>query len=109
MSSSLTTAPLLLNNETTLQLSENDETEEKNQSMLPTSSTHAEQSSAMTKTIFCNQPNQPRNYKFPRQKFGNFERAFQSKWFDQFKWLHYDQEKDAVFCVTCINAIQKKK
>ena len=41
---------------------------------------------------------------------GEGSRRFQIKWFDHDDWktwLHYDREKDAAFCFTCVKAIRK--
>ncbi len=58
---------------------------------------------------FVPEANQPKNIKFPVQSFGKqtATRSFNSKWFDRFKWLHYDKDKDAAFCFTCIKASNK--
>ena len=32
---------------------------------------------------------------------GNEKRAFNPKWFDEFKFLHYREESDSVICHTC--------
>ena len=31
----------------------------------------------------------------------NVKRGFQVKWFDQWKWIHYDEAADSVFCHVC--------
>ena len=46
-------------------------------------------------------PHQPRLKKFPLRKMGNQKRAFNPKWFDEFKFLHYREESDSVICHTC--------
>ena len=33
--------------------------------------------------------NQPKNYDYPKRKFGSRERAFEPEWFKSFPWLHY--------------------
>ena len=48
-----------------------------------------------------NKPNQPRNIIFPLRHFGKQKRAFNPKWFDQFKFLHYRKDSDSVICHTC--------
>ena len=35
-----------------------------------------------------------------------FARSFQSKWFHDFNWLHYQEDQDAVYCFTCLKAIE---
>lgn len=52
-------------------------------------------------------PNQPRDFEFPKSSFGLKQRSFQPDWFKNFKWLHYDQTKDAAFCFTCVRALKK--
>ena len=44
-------------------------------------------------------PNQPRNLSFPSKSYGNWNRSFQSGWFDRHPWLHYVESLDAVFCI----------
>jgi hypothetical protein len=44
----------------------------------------------------------PENFVFPKTLIGKKrERHCQSQWFKIFPWLHYDVEKDAVFCHFC--------
>ena len=45
--------------------------------------------------------NKPKNYDYPKRKFGNRERAFLPEWFKSFPWLHYVNEKDVVLCSIC--------
>ena len=57
-------------------------------------------------------PFQPSDYKFPLRSFSNGKKskAFQGQWFkneDWKSWLHYDPEKDAAFCATCIDATRR--
>ena len=35
----------------------------------------------------------PKNYKFPKTKMGTRDRSCQQHWFDDFPWLHYDDER----------------
>lgn len=47
-------------------------------------------------------PYQPTDFKFPKRKFaGSNDRAFKSDWFNEFKWLHYDEKTDTVLCFIC--------
>ena len=46
-------------------------------------------------------PFQPKNYAFPKKKFGMQNRSFQPTWFEQFSWLHYNEQKDLVLCFIC--------
>ena len=59
---------------------------------------------------FLSEPNQTRNIKFPFRTFGKqtAQRAFNPTWSDRFTWLHYDEEKDSVFCFTCTKALHHK-
>ena len=41
------------------------------------------------------------SYVFPKKTVGKKQRSCQSSWFKKFSWLHYDQVKDAVFCILC--------
>ena len=45
------------------------------------------------------------NFQFPKRPFGKEKnlrmRSANSSWFDTYKWLDYDVEKDAVFCFYC--------
>lgn len=45
--------------------------------------------------------NQPKNFKFPKRRFGSQNRSFQPSWFDDYNWLHYDEKKDSVLCFIC--------
>ena len=44
----------------------------------------------------------PKNFVFPKTKFGSRYRSCQYKWFNDYTWLHYDLEKDHVFCFYCM-------
>lgn len=46
-------------------------------------------------------PHQPTNYKFPKRKIGQWHRSFQPKRFNDFPWLHYNEQNDSVICFTC--------
>ena len=51
----------------------------------------------------------PSTFKFPVTKFGDQNRSCQSKWFEEFGWLHYDEARNRVFCYHCVQAVQEKK
>ena len=51
----------------------------------------------------------PRHFVFPKQIIGNRARYCQRSWFDTYEFLHYDMSKDAIFCHTCIQAVQQRK
>lgn len=50
------------------------------------------------------EPHQPKLIKFPLREVGKQKRAFNPKWFDQFKFLHYQEDSDSVVCHTCVIA-----
>lgn len=47
------------------------------------------------------EPHQPKKFQFPKKRYGSQNRAFQPTWFDNFPWLHYDENTDTVLCFTC--------
>ena len=50
-------------------------------------------------------PNQPKTFKFPQRSFGQknqVKRSFQSSWFANRKWLHYDEANDFAYCHVCM-------
>ena len=57
--------------------------------------------------------NQPASsYNFPKRSFGKTKvvyRAFQRSWFNKWKWLHYDSNKDLCFCHTCVFTLKTGK
>ena len=50
-----------------------------------------------------------RDLSFFRSFIRKRARYCQHNWFNMFEFLHYDVSKDAVFCHTCIQAVQQKK
>ena len=42
-----------------------------------------------------------KSFQFPKSTFGKRERRCQQQWFEDFKLLHYDTEKDSVLCFYC--------
>ena len=63
-----------------------------------------------TCNLACDKPfHPPRSFVFPKQFIGKRARYCQHNWFHTFGFLHYDVSKDAVFCHTCIQAMQQKK
>ena len=44
----------------------------------------------------------PKSYAFPKTALGNRERPCQYQWFEDNKWLHYDERKDCAFCCFCV-------
>ena len=57
-------------------------------------------------------PNQPQCFSFPKRSYGHKKvtnRAFQQKWFQRWKWLHYDSGGDRVFCYLCVKALKTGK
>jgi len=51
----------------------------------------------------------PRSFVFPKRTIGSRSHYCQRSWFDKYKFLHYGVEKDALFCHTCIRAVEQKK
>ena len=50
-------------------------------------------------------PNQPKTFKFPQRSFGQknpVKRSFQSSWFANRTWLHYDEANDLAYCHVCM-------
>ena len=57
-------------------------------------------------------PNQPQGFSFPKQSYGHKKvtnRAFQQKWFQRWRWFHYDSIGDKVFCYLCVKALKTGK
>ena len=48
-------------------------------------------------------PYQPKNFPFPKKTYWKERRSFQSGWFVDFPWLHYDEDSDSVRCNISIN------
>ena len=48
--------------------------------------------------------NQPRNYSYPKRKFGKEERSFLPSWYEKWNRLHYDEAEDSIYCIICTNA-----
>ena len=55
-------------------------------------------------------PNQSTKFVFPTRSFGNRTKklSFQANWFENFKWVHYDEALDAAYCFTCMKAEELK-
>ena len=41
-------------------------------------------------------------FQLPKKHCGKQIRAFQSKWFSEFPWLHYNEQSDSVLCFICM-------
>ena len=57
-------------------------------------------------------PHQPVSFKFPKREYGKktvVKRSFQPQWFSSWPWLHYDEQRDLVFCYACVKAYREKK
>ena len=50
-----------------------------------------------------------RSFVFPKRTIGRVTRYCQRSWFDKYPFLHYDVDEDAVFCHTCMLAVEQKK
>ena len=50
----------------------------------------------------------PKEFIFPKTKIGSRNRSCgQRKWFNDYPWLHYDLDKNKVFCFYCIKHSSK--
>ena len=58
-------------------------------------------------TVIPNGPNQPRNFQFPKKDYGKQSRSFQSSWFKDYSWLHYDEMSDSALCHICVSQNDK--
>ena len=50
-------------------------------------------------------PNRPKTFKFPQRSLGQknlVKRSFQSSWFANRTWLHYNEVNDLVYCYVCM-------
>ena len=59
--------------------------------------------------VISDTPHQPAGFKFPRREIGKQHRSFQPIWFSKWKWLHYSESDDKVFCHTCVKAVRDFK
>ena len=51
-------------------------------------------------------PNQPKDFSYPKRNFsknGKDERSFLPSWYETWKWLHYNEIDDTVYCIICFN------
>ena len=63
-----------------------------------------------TQSIQHNKPNQPpASFVFPKSTTGSQKqkRSCQAKWFEEFKWLDYDEVRDCLTCFLCKKHLQK--
>ena len=52
------------------------------------------------------------NFNFPKREFGKkqiVKRCCQLAWFGKWKWLHYSEQDDVVFCHVCVTALRSKR
>ena len=57
-------------------------------------------------------PNQPKTFEFPLCSLGQknpVTRSFQSSWFANRTWLHYDEANDLAYCHVCMAAYKDGK
>ena len=58
-------------------------------------------------------PYQPKTLKFPQRSSGKkkkpVKRSFQSSWFANRTWLHYDEANDLAYCHVCMVAYRDGK
>ena len=62
---------------------------------------------SLTDNLHITEPFQPTNFNFPKKTFGKQNRSFQSKWFNDFPWLHYNEQSDSVLCFLCAQQNEK--
>ena len=59
------------------------------------------------------EPNQPSaTFSFPKRSFGQkkpVQCSAHTQWFHKWKFLHYDEAQDIVFCHTCVRAFQLRR
>ena len=48
-------------------------------------------------------------FKFPPREFSGTKRTAHFDWFVKWKWLHYDENSDSVYCFTCLKAFKENK
>ena len=73
------------------------------ESQPPPSQRQVDQSTASEAVeINITEPFQPADFNFPKKRCGKQNRAFQSKWFSEFLWLHYNEQSDSVLCFICM-------
>ena len=48
-------------------------------------------------------------FPFPKRVFSNQCQPFQHSWFTQWKFPHYEEANDIVFCHTCVSAFKQGK
>ncbi|KAK2550816.1 Zinc finger MYM-type protein 1 [Acropora cervicornis] len=62
---------------------------------------------SLTDNLHITEPFQPTNFNFPKKTFGKQNRSFQSKWFNDFPWLRYNEQSDSVLCFICAQQNEK--
>ena len=62
---------------------------------------------SLTDNLHITEPFQPTNFNFPKKTFGKQHRSFQSKWFNDSPWLHYNKQRDSVLCFICAQQNEK--
>ncbi len=80
--------------------------DEKSDTVMPQSSNSLEINTVSTVRIDSS-PNQPVDNIPTSMILANKTIKFQTKWYQEFTWLHYIAEKDVVFCFTCITATNR--
>ena len=70
-------------------------------------------STSLTFPTLPDSPNHPSaSFKFPHREFGKkhvVKCSCQSSWFSKWKWLHYNEDDDVVFCHLCVTALVRNK
>lgn len=62
---------------------------------------------SLTDNLYITEPFQRTNFDFQKKTFGKQNRSFQSKWFNDFPWLHYNEQSDSVLCFICAQQNEK--
>ena len=61
----------------------------------------------LTDNLHITEPFQPTNFNFPKKTFGKQNRLFQSKWFNDYPLLHYNEQSDSLLCFICAQQNEK--
>ena len=65
-------------------------------------------STQKTQNIRITEKRQPKYIAFLKTLSWKSSQSFSSKWYKEFLWLHYNQDKDAAYCCTCMSAEIKR-
>ena len=87
--------------------SESDHAEEKDDNRVDENAINENKNIAGNSAETTVMPNQPHKFEFPKKDYGRQTRSFQSSWFKDFPWFHYDEISDSAFCYICISQNNK--